>query len=213
MSGEVTLHHDRVYIQVSQPATGHDSGILIRRCKGRKDYTGERNHFASLSLLDDLPALASARQRRSRLGGAAMTKPTPPRTPSALKLQITQAEWEQLYKNGLIQAKVKGTSKELDPVPVVKLFYPASAATWLLTEVEPDEPDIAWGLCDLGMGFPEFGTVSLQELAELKGFAGLRIERDRFFKAKAPISRYIEAARSAGQIVENLPDTALSKRL
>ena len=48
----------RIYIQVSQPSTGHDSGILIRRCNGRKDYTGERNHFASLSLLDDLPALA-----------------------------------------------------------------------------------------------------------------------------------------------------------
>ena len=63
------------------------------------------------------------------------------------------------------------------------------------------------------MGFPEFGTVSLQELAELKGLAGLCIERDRFFQAKAPISRYIEAARSAGQIVENLPDTAPSKRL
>jgi hypothetical protein len=137
-----------------------------------------------------------------------MTKLTPPRTPSALKLQITQAEWEQLYKNGLIQAKVKGTSKELDPVPVVKLFYPASAATWLLTEVEPEEPEISWGLCDLGMGFPEFGTVSLQELAELKGIAGLGIERDRFFKAKAPISRYIEVARAAGQIVENLSDTA-----
>ena len=140
-----------------------------------------------------------------------MTKLTPPRTPSALKLQITQAEWEQLYKNGLIQAKVKGTSKELDPVPVVKLFYPASSATWLLSEVEPEEPDIAWALADLG--FPEFGTVSLQKLAELKGFAGLRIERDRFFKARAPISRYIEAARSAGQIVESLPDTPLSKRL
>jgi Protein of unknown function (DUF2958) len=140
-----------------------------------------------------------------------MTNPTPPRTPSALKLHITQAEWEQLYKNGLIQAKVKGTAKELDPFPVVKLFYPASSATWLLSEVEPEEPDIAWGLADLG--FPEFGTVSLQELAELKGFAGLRIERDRFFKARAPISRYIEAARSAGQIVENLPDTAVLKKL
>jgi hypothetical protein len=58
VSGEVILHQDRVYIQVSQPATGHDSGILIRRCKDRRDYTGERNHFASLSLLDDLPALA-----------------------------------------------------------------------------------------------------------------------------------------------------------
>ena len=140
-----------------------------------------------------------------------MTKLTPPRTPSALKLQITQAEWEQLYKNGLIQAKVKGTSKELDPVPVVKLFYPGGSGTWLLSEVEPDEPDVAWALADLG--FPEFGTVSLQELAELKGFAGLRIERDRFFKARAPISRYIEAARSAGQIVENLLDKPLSPRL
>ncbi len=59
VSGEITLHYDAVYIQVSQPATGHDSGILIRRCKGRKDYTGERNHFASLSLLDDLPTLVS----------------------------------------------------------------------------------------------------------------------------------------------------------
>ncbi|MGB7918251.1 MAG: hypothetical protein WCF79_23665, partial [Rhodomicrobium sp.] len=58
VSGEITLHYDAVYIQVSQPATGHDSGILIRRCNGLKDYTGERNHFASLSLLDDLPALA-----------------------------------------------------------------------------------------------------------------------------------------------------------
>ena len=30
VSGEITLHHDRVYIQVCQPATGADSGILIR---------------------------------------------------------------------------------------------------------------------------------------------------------------------------------------
>jgi hypothetical protein len=58
VSGEITLHHERVYIQVCQPATGFDSGILIRSCKGRKDYTGGRNHFAPLSLLDDIPALA-----------------------------------------------------------------------------------------------------------------------------------------------------------
>jgi len=76
-----------------------------------------------------------------------MTKPTPPRTASALKLHITQAEWEQLYKNGLIQAKVKGTAKELDPFPVVKLFYPAGSGTWLLSEIEPDELEIAWALC------------------------------------------------------------------
>jgi len=58
VSGEITLHHERVYIQVSQPATRDDSGILIRTCEGRRDYTGGRNHFAPLSMLDDLEALA-----------------------------------------------------------------------------------------------------------------------------------------------------------
>ena len=58
VSGEITLHHDRVYVQVSQSAMGFDSGILLRRCEGRRDYTGGRNHFAPLSLLDDIPALA-----------------------------------------------------------------------------------------------------------------------------------------------------------
>jgi hypothetical protein len=58
VSGEITLHHERVYIQVCQPATGADSGILIRTCEGRRDYTGGRNHFAPLSMLDDIPALA-----------------------------------------------------------------------------------------------------------------------------------------------------------
>ena len=58
VSGEITLHHERVYVQVCQPATGQDTGILIRTCRGRRDYTGGRNHFAPLSLLDDIPALA-----------------------------------------------------------------------------------------------------------------------------------------------------------
>jgi hypothetical protein len=58
VSGEITLHHDCVYVQVSQPAMGFDSGILMRTVEGRRDYTGGRNHFAPLSLLDEIPALA-----------------------------------------------------------------------------------------------------------------------------------------------------------
>ena len=59
VSGEVTLHHERVYVQVSQPASGGaDTGVLIRTCRGRRDYVGGRNHFAPLDLLDDPPALA-----------------------------------------------------------------------------------------------------------------------------------------------------------
>jgi hypothetical protein len=89
---------------------------------------------------------------------------------------------------------VKGTPAELDFSPVVKLFNPCGAATWLLTEIDPDDETVAWGLCDLGMGFPEFGTVSLTELAAYRGRLGLSIERDLHFEARGPISAYVEAA-------------------
>jgi Protein of unknown function (DUF2958) len=52
------------------------------------------------------------------------------------------------------------------------------------------------------MGYPEFGTVSLTELAAIRGRLGLRVERDLYFKARGPISAYIEAANKAGHIVE-----------
>jgi len=63
---------------------------------------------------------------------------------------------------------------------------------------------VAWGLCDLGMGFPEFGTVRLTELAAYRGRFGLGIERDPYFEARGPISAYIEAAKKAGCIVETI---------
>jgi hypothetical protein len=51
VSGEITLHTDALYIQVSQPFGGFDSGILIRTCQHRKDYVGGPNNFAGLDLL------------------------------------------------------------------------------------------------------------------------------------------------------------------
>jgi hypothetical protein len=117
---------------------------------------------------------------------------------------LTKAQRDALLENGREQAKVKGTKAERDFWPVVKLFYPAGAATWLLTELDPEDEDVAWGLCDLGMGFPEFGTVRISELEGFVGRAGLRIERDLYFEARAPISRYIEAASEAGHITEQV---------
>jgi len=58
VSGEITLHHEQVYISVSQVRFGGECGILIRSCKGRKDYSGGLNHFARLDLLDNIPQLA-----------------------------------------------------------------------------------------------------------------------------------------------------------
>lgn len=62
VSGEVTLHHDHVYVQAAQSAFGGENGaatgLLIRSCEGRKDYTGGRNHMVHLKELDNPQALA-----------------------------------------------------------------------------------------------------------------------------------------------------------
>lgn len=117
-----------------------------------------------------------------------------------LPKQLTQEIWKQLVENGKIQESLKGTENEKDFLPVVKLFTPDANATWLLTEVEPECPEIAFGLCDLGLGFPELGSVSLIELGEIRGSLGLSIERDKSFKATKSLSEYAKDARKKGRI-------------
>ena len=80
--------------------------------------------------------------------------------------------------------------------PVVKLFTSYTSATWLLTEYDP-ETRIAYGLCDLGVGFPELGYVSLDELQGVRGQLGLPVERDQHFKAHQSLSRYASDANKS----------------
>lgn len=98
--------------------------------------------------------------------------------------------------------------QEIDHLPVVKYFDPCGAATWIITELMPAEaervePDILFGLCDLGFGCPELGYVSLSELKSVRGRLGLGIERDLYFKARYPLSVYAHAADRRGRIVES----------
>jgi hypothetical protein len=67
VSGEIVLHADSLYVQVSQPAAGSNSGILFRSCNGRRDYCGGVNNFAALDQLHAPTTLA----RRIRLAGLA----------------------------------------------------------------------------------------------------------------------------------------------
>ncbi|TIW22757.1 MAG: DUF2958 domain-containing protein, partial [Mesorhizobium sp.] len=60
--------------------------------------------------------------------------------------------------------------------------------------------DIAFGLCDLGLGCPEIGNVSLSELSALRGQLGLPVERDLYFSADKPLSEYADEARRLGRI-------------
>ena len=115
---------------------------------------------------------------------------------------FTSEQREQLLANG--KANRERQEQGLDPIdfkPVVKLFTPDAGATWLLTEIDPDEPEIAFGLCDLGMGFPELGYVSLTELAEVRGQLGLSVERDLWFKAEKTLGEYAEEARREDRVV------------
>jgi hypothetical protein len=109
---------------------------------------------------------------------------------------ITDELRAQLLANGRRSMEDDG----YDPPPVVKLFTPTAGATWLLTEIDPHDHDHAFGLCDLGQGFPELGYVSLQELASLRGPWGVPIERDLHFSADKPISAYARQARLVGRI-------------
>ena len=109
---------------------------------------------------------------------------------------ITAAQRAQLLANGHRTAG----DEEIDPKPVVKLFTPDAGAAWLLTELAPDDPDLAFGLCDLGLGCPELGYVRLSELAAVRGRLGLPVERDRHFRADKPLSAYAEEAQAKGRI-------------
>lgn len=106
------------------------------------------------------------------------------------------SERERLLANGRISA----AGETIDPQPVVKLFTPDANATWLLTELDPDDPGIAFGLCDLGLGAPELGYVALAEIAGIRGRFGLPIERDDHFHPYKPLSAYAAEARHAGRI-------------
>jgi len=86
-----------------------------------------------------------------------------------------------------------------DLIPVVKLFTAADACTWLLAELDPDT-GIAFGLCDLGMGYPELGYVSLHELQEVRDGLGLRIDQDTGFEPRHTISEYARIAAKAGRL-------------
>ncbi|MBR1240266.1 DUF2958 domain-containing protein [Bradyrhizobium sp. AUGA SZCCT0274] len=106
---------------------------------------------------------------------------------------LTEEDRIRLFANAL--------ADESDHAPVVKLFTPDGAATWLISEVDPDDPDRLFGLCDLGQGYPELGYVSLAEISAVRGRLGLPVERDLHFVGDKPISAYAEEARKQGRIV------------
>ncbi len=129
---------------------------------------------------------------------------------------LTQQLQDRLITNGRVRLKLDEEGlADPDFIPVVKLFTPDAAATWILTELSTGDNDIAFGLCDLGLGFPELGYVRISELEALRGPLGLPVERDRSFNPTCTIAVYARAARTAERIVddrESLEQAAIALR-
>lgn len=125
---------------------------------------------------------------------------------------LTAQDRARLLANGALRREAERNDPDfwIDFLPVVKLFTPDAGCTWLLAELDPDDTDHAFGLCDLGLGFPELGYVSLRELSTLRGRLNLPVERDLHFVPSHTLSIYAEAARGHGGITE---DAAMLSRV
>ncbi|NDP47503.1 MAG: DUF2958 domain-containing protein [Sulfuriferula multivorans] len=113
-----------------------------------------------------------------------------------MKPLITDDDRAQLLDNGAAAAR----GEKRDPLPVVKLFTLDTHATWLLTELNPDDGDTAFGLIDLGIGTPELGHVRLSVLEGIRGPRDLAITRDLHFTPRRRLSEYARLAQADGSI-------------
>ncbi|NIJ20210.1 hypothetical protein FHS95_001902 [Sphingomonas naasensis] len=112
---------------------------------------------------------------------------------------LTEALRAALVANAAASLAAEAREARYDPVPVLKLFNPIGAATWLATELY-DDGDTLFGLADLGFGCPELGTFSLAEIAAVRLPFGLGIERDLAFSTTVALSVWADTARRAGSI-------------
>ncbi len=85
---------------------------------------------------------------------------------------------------------------EIDFKPVVKLFVPNKPFIWLLSEIDPDDYDLVYGLCDTGIGQPTLRFVRLCELDLVRD-----IQRDETFAAIQSLGAYAEEARLHQRII------------
>ena len=111
---------------------------------------------------------------------------------------ITEDERQQLLAHGAARA----AGRAIDPLPAVRLFTPDAHATWLLAALDPADGDTAWGVCDVGIGMPELGTIKLSDLISIVGPRKQPVMRDRFFQAVRPLSEYLRLMQENGGIVD-----------
>jgi len=103
---------------------------------------------------------------------------------------------KKLQANSVASELTARSEKTIDHKPVVKIFNPYGAGTWLFTEI--DEDGVLFGLAhihDVELGYAS--RVELETL-NVRGIGGL--ERDILFVADKTLSQYADEGRKLGHI-------------
>lgn len=66
VSGEIILHTEEIYVQL-RLGIGSGREVMFRRVAGRKDYCGDRNHWAAVGELLEPDRLAARIRRELHL--------------------------------------------------------------------------------------------------------------------------------------------------
>jgi hypothetical protein len=66
-SGQIVLRAGLIYVQVSQPSSGHETGVMFRSCVGRRGFDGSAENHAPLDLLNQPEDLARRIRERCRV--------------------------------------------------------------------------------------------------------------------------------------------------
>lgn len=104
---------------------------------------------------------------------------------------------EKLTRNGNYHGQ--------DFVPLLKLdmwVVNGQSITWLISELDPHNPNRAYGLGSKWVGEVTEGYFDLDELEHAAEIFGLRIEPDEHFIPRHPLSVYREAAREQGWLTD-----------
>ena len=108
---------------------------------------------------------------------------------------LTPAQTVQLIKNGH-----KPDVDHVPPAYLMVLHEGVPVMQFMLTHVDPDYPDQAYGLIDFGHGKPRMSMVFLPQLESINEHDELHIEQDPYFKPTRPISVYHIASQIKGYI-------------
>lgn len=110
---------------------------------------------------------------------------------------LTEAQRRQMLANGAARAR----GEDIDPFPVVKLYTPDAGASWVLVSLDAGE-DIAYGLIDVGTGFPALGEVSLSMLSGIVGPRGMPVAIEPEYKPRKRLAAYLTDAQRDGMTTD-----------